>query len=108
MATEIKVGQTLPLSIRYLDQNGREMAATPIPDAPPAWGNSSPAVETLTAAPDGATASAFGLAAGSDTIRVQLAVNGIAFTATLDVTVAEVVPTQTLTSVEIVAGTPTP
>lgn len=107
MATQLNIGQTLPLSIRYLDQDGRSMPA-PTPDAPPAWANSSPGIESLTAAPDGSSASAMGVSAGSDTIQVQLSVDGKPFTATLDVTVNGVSPTQTLTSIEIVPGTPAP
>ncbi len=106
MAATLKVGQTLPFSIRYLDQNGIEMSPTPTTDAPPAWAQNTPATESLTAAPDGLTASAIGLAAGIDTIQVTLAVGGNSFQATLDVTVEAVAPSQTLTSIEIVPGTP--
>jgi len=104
MATSLIVGQTLPLSIAYLDQHGQPMATSPAADAPPAWANTTPATETLTASADGLTASALAVGPGSDTIRVTLAVGGVQFSATLDVTVAAAV--QTLTSVEIVAGVP--
>lgn len=108
MATNVTVGQTLPLSIAFLDQNGQPMAAQPTLDSAPSWGNLDPAIETLTPSADGLTAAALALAAGSDTVRVQLTVAGAQFTATLDVSVAAgMAPTQTLTSIGIVAGTPT-
>lgn len=106
MAATLKVGQTIPFSIAYLDQNGNPMSPPPNPDAPPAWAQLNSASESLTAAPDGNTASATGLAAGSDTIQLSLSVGGNQFTATLDVTVEAAEPTQTLTSIQIVAGTP--
>ena len=105
MATTIKVGQTLPLSISFLDQSGQPMATTPTPDAPPTWADTA-AVSSLTQAADGLTASLVGNAAGADTVRVQLVVSGTPFEATIDVTVEAVAPTQTLTSIAIVAGTP--
>ncbi|MES2137587.1 MAG: hypothetical protein V4502_11085 [Pseudomonadota bacterium] len=106
MATTIKVGQTLPLSIEFLDQDGKPMATAPVPDAAPAWAQTTPATESLTAAPDGMSASTVGVAAGGDTVHLNLSVGGQAFSATLDVTVEAVAPSQTLTSIGIVAGTP--
>lgn len=106
MATVVKVGQKLPLSIQYLDSSGQPLTAPPTLDGPPSWANTTPATETLTAAPDGMTAEAAALAAGSDTVRVQLSVGGQQFTATLDVTVQSVAPPQTVASIAIVAGTP--
>lgn len=108
MATEINVGQTLPLSIRYLDTTGQPMGTPPTPDAPPAWTQTTSADDTLTPATDGLSATALGLEAGSDVVNLTLAVGGVSFTATLDVTINAVVPVQTLGSIEIVAGTPTP
>ncbi len=108
MATELKGGQTLPLSIEYLDQNGTPMAVSPLLDVPPSWANNTPATETLTASPDGLTASALAVAAGTDTVRVSLSVGGVQFSATLDVTVPAFAPLQTLTSIGIVAGVPLP
>jgi hypothetical protein len=109
MATTLHVGQTLPMSIEYLDQNGNPMlSAPPLLDAPPVWANNTPATETLTASADGHTASALAMAAGTDTVRLTLLVGGVQFSATLDVTVAAVVPIQTLTAIAIVPGTPIP
>lgn len=106
MATTINVGQTLPLSIRFLDQNGQEMKATP--DTPPQWSQNDSSIDLLTQSADGMTAAAQGTAAGNDIIGVQLAVAGRTFNARLDITVAAIVPVQTLTSIEIVPGTPSP
>lgn len=104
MATSFNVGQKLPLSISFLDQNGQPMANPPTPDAPPTWSNGSAATDTLTVAPDGLSASDLGVAAGTDTVAVSLAVATVAFSATLAVTVAAA--PQVLTSIEIVPGTP--
>ncbi len=109
MATELKVGQSLPLSIEYLDQDGKPMLVLPALDGAPSWANTTPAAATLTAAPDGLSATELGVAQGTDTVRVRLFVGGAQFDATLDVTVPAPVSTgQTLTSIGIVAGTPTP
>ena len=105
MAVSLNVGQSLPLSIEFLDQNGQPMATAPTTDAAPAWSNTTPAVESLVAAPGGLTAQAVALAGGTDTIHLNLSVGGVAFSATLDVTV---VASQILTSIRIVPGTPTP
>ncbi len=109
MASTQNVGQTTSFSIAYMDQNGQPMVPTPAPDAPPAWSQSTPATETLTAAADGNTASALGLAAGSDTVQVTVLVGGVSFSATIDMTVNAVAPpAQVLTSIAIVAAPPTP
>lgn len=105
MATTDTVGQTLPLSIQYLDQHGQPMQTVPTPDAPPSWSNTTPATETLTVAADGLTATALAVAAGTDTINLSLAVGGQTFTASLAVTVAA--QPQVLTSIEVVASAPT-
>jgi len=107
MAATINVGQTLPLSIAYLDQGGQPMASTPFADAPPAWSHTDATVSDLTAAADGNTASVVGLASGADTITLSVLVGGKSFNATLSLTVAAVMPPpQVLTSIEIVADTP--
>lgn len=106
MATSMKVGQSLPLSIAFLDQNGDPMIPTPALDADPSWSQLSSMTDTLTASGDGMTATAMALAAGTDTVRVQLSVSGQSFEATLDLTVEAVEPTQTLTSIQIIAGEP--
>ena len=104
MATMQNVGQTTPLSIRYLDENGQPMPTDPTPDFPPVWSQTNTAVDLLTPAADGLTASAKGVVAGSDTIKMDVSVGGKSFSATLDMTVNAVAPVPT--SVEIVAGTP--
>jgi hypothetical protein len=104
MATTINVGQTLPLSVKYLDASGNDITADVTPDAPPAWTDTTPVTDTLTGF--GSTATALGLAAGTDVITMDVTVGGVAFSATLDLTVAALVPV--VASVEIVAGTPTP
>jgi hypothetical protein len=107
MAAEQKVGQTTAFSIKFLDANGVEMPAVPLTDAPPAWSQTNAAAELLTAAADGETASAKGVAGGSDVVKLDLKVNGQDFTATIDMTVDAVVPVgPVLTSIEIVAAPP--
>lgn len=99
--TTVTVGHKIALAIQYLDQNGQPMLTTPTPTAPPVWTQTTPATETLTAAPDGLTAQTTALAAGSDTIGLSLEVAGATFSATLAVTV-QAVP-QTLASIAILA-----
>ncbi len=109
MATTLAVGQSLPLTIKYLDQLGNEMATAPTPDTPPAWTQSNSAAETLTPAADGLSAEVAAVAEGEDTVSLSLAVAGLSFSASLAVTVHAVAPpAQVLTSIEIVPGTPTP
>jgi hypothetical protein len=96
----VSVGHTVNCTLVYLDQNGNPMLTTPTPDAAPVWSNT-PATETLTPAPGGLTASALAIAAGTDTISVALSVGGVAFTASLPVTVSAA--PQVLTSVAIAA-----
>lgn len=107
MAYTLDVGKTELFAIEFLDQNGQPMGPTPTPDSPPSWAQTDPSIQSLTSAPDGLTAQATGLAAGSDTIQLSLSVGGQSFTATVDATVNAVQPTQTLTSIGIVA-TPGP
>ena len=92
------------MSIGYFDQHGNPMAPAPTPDAPPQWTQANPAADTLTPAPDGNSATALGLAAGSDTISLSLTVGGATFSATLDLTVSA--EPQVLTSIQIVPGAP--
>ena len=103
VATSLNVGQTVPLSISYLDQNGQPMVPTPTPDSPAAWSQLDPTIQDLIAAQDGNTATATGLKAGSDTLQLTVIVGGQTFVATMDAVVNAVVPAQTLTSVNIVA-----
>jgi hypothetical protein len=87
LMTTLSVGHKLQLAILYLDQNGNPMVTTPVADAPPSWTNSTPTTETLVVAGDGQTAVATAVAPGSDTINLSLDVGGVAFSATLAVTV---------------------
>lgn len=104
MATSMNVGQKLPITIQFLDQNGNPMAPTPVPDAPPTWTNSNNTVGTLVVASDALSAEEDALTAGATTVGMTLAVAGVSFTASLDVTVAAAA--QVLTSVVLVPGTP--
>lgn len=104
MATTDIVGQTLPLSLAFLDQHGQPMTVQPSVDSPPQWSNSNPAAETLSVAGDGLSATAVAIAPGVDTITVSVSVGGQSFQATLDVSVTEA--GQKLTNVQIVPGTP--
>jgi hypothetical protein len=94
-------GHTVSFALVFLDQNGNPMLTTPVPDAPPAWTDTTPATGTLTVAPSGLTSSEIANVVGSDTVNVSLAVGGTSFAATVDLTV-QAVP-QVLTSVEIAA-----
>ncbi len=101
MSTVVTIGHTIELAIAYLDQNGNPMLTTPTPDAPPTWTNTTPATETLKVAPDGLSAEADPVAAGTDVVNLSLVVGGATFSASLSV---EVDPApQVLTSVNISA-----
>lgn len=99
MATTLAVGHKLELAIMFLDQNGNPMLTTPTPDTAPTWANTTPATEVLTPAASGLTAEGIPAAPGSDTVTLNVTVGGVAFTATLDVTVTA--SPQVLTSVGI-------
>lgn len=100
MSTQVSVGHTIALSLAFLDQHGNPMLTDVKTDAPPAWSNSAPTVETVVAALDGMSAVATTLTVGSDTITTILSVGGVKFQATLDVNVIPEV--QVLTTVNIV------
>jgi len=89
------------MSIEYLDQNGNPMLVTPVPDAAPAWTDTTPATGALTVAPGGMTATELAAEPGSDVVSVSFSVGGTGFSATLPITVTPVA--QVLTSVEIEA-----
>lgn len=97
----VNVGHTVSMSIVWLDQNGNPMLTTPVPDAPPAWTDTTPSTGTLTVAPGGMTATELAIAAGTDTVDLSLSVGGEAFSASLGITVSAAA--QVLTSVSIAA-----
>lgn len=99
MSTQVSIGHEIDMSISFLDQHGNPMLVATKPDTSPVWTNSTPTVETVTAALDGMSAVAKPVAVGSDTISVDLIVAGVAFKATLDVNV--ITEVQVLTSVAI-------
>ena len=107
MATSINVGQSLPLSLKFADAAGNDVA-NPNLDGPPQWANATPGTGALSQAADGLSATYQGVAAGADTVRVVLTAAGQSFTATLDLTVVAVAPAPNFASVQIVPGTPTP
>lgn len=98
--TTVSVGHKIEMAIAFLDQNGQPMQTTPTPDAPPAWTNSSPNIDTLVVASDGLSAEDDAEAPGSDTVNLSLAVGGVTYTATLPVVVSP--EAQVLTSIAIV------
>lgn len=106
MATTIKVGQTLPMSIEFLDSNGNVVSPPPATDTAPQWSQNDSSVGTLSQSSDGMSAQEIGLAAGNDVISLDLVIGGKTFDATLDLTV-EAVASQ-VASIRIVPGTPTP
>lgn len=95
----LSVGHTAALGVIYLDQNGNPMLATPTPDSPPQWSDTTSATDTLTVGPNGNTATLAAIAAGDDTVNLTVVVAGATFSASLGVTV-QAAP-QVLTSVKI-------
>lgn len=100
MTTTLSVGHTLNMSLQFLDQNGNPMLPAPAPDSPPVWSDTTSATETIVASASGLTCVGTPLAPGSDTVSVSTIVDGVTFTATLDVDVTA--QAQVLTSVVIV------
>lgn len=97
----VTVGHTVDFTLLFLDQHGNPMLTTPAPDAPPVWADTTSATGTLTASLSGLSASELSIAAGADTVSVNLMVGGVAFSASIDLTVQA--EPQVLTSVEILA-----
>jgi hypothetical protein len=95
LMTDITLGQGLNLAISFLDQDGNQMTATPVPDGTPIWTSISS---------DGLSAKTTSVVVGTDTVSVSVTVGGATFSADLNVNVAP--KPQTLTSIVIVA-TPT-
>jgi hypothetical protein len=96
----VSIGHTVVDSIVYLDQNGNPMLVTPVPDSPPVWTNIAAAtVDTMTVSADGSTDTINALAAGVDTITVNVIVGGKTFTATQQLSIAAA--PQVLTAVAI-------
>ncbi len=109
MATSINVGQTLPMTIEFLDSNGAVIPPANLPalDAAPVWANSNVADAVLTVAAGSMTAELLGTVEGTATVTLTLSVGGVMFTATLDVTVSAT-GVVTVAAIRIVPGTPTP
>lgn len=98
--TDVSVGHTVVDTIVYLDQNGNPMLVTPTPDTPPTWTNMAAAtVDTMTVSADGSTDTIQALAAGVDTVTVNVIVGGKTFTAAQQLSIAAA--PQVLTSVAI-------
>jgi hypothetical protein len=104
LMTDITLGQGLNLAISFLDQDGNQMTATPVPDGTPIWTNTTPVTEALSISSDGLSAKTTSVVVGTDTVSVSVTVGGATFSADLNVNVAP--KPQTLTSIVIVA-TPT-
>lgn len=103
MATTLMVGQKLPLSIAFLDQNGLPIVVTP--DSPPVWGGTV-AADNLAVAPDGLTATLSAVDTGDDVLTLTVIAGGKTFSASLDVTITPAVVVPVLTTVQIVPGVP--
>ena len=98
----LTVGHTDTMGIEFLDANGNPMVAMPVPDSPPVWSNAPSPAGDVTFSPIGPsnlTATEVGVAAGTDTVTVTVAVNGVSYTATQVVNIQA--PPQVLTSIEI-------
>ena len=105
MAT-LNVGHGTEISIRFLDQHGNPMLATPAVDAPPTWTDvPNPAGDaTLIVAPDAMTATLDAKAVGTDVVSVALKSGGKDFSASISFTITE--EPQALTSIELVSAVP--
>ena len=95
----VNVGHTVTCSIVYLDQNGNPLLVTPTPDAAPTWAQTTPATESMAVTADGSTDVLTALAAGADTVSVDLKVGGVDFSASVNVNVAAA--PQILTSIAV-------
>jgi hypothetical protein len=75
------------ITFYFRNSDGSVVVKPPIPDAPPIWTNDAPLVQTITPAPDGMSAQALALTAGSDVVRASCKVGGVPYTAEEPVTV---------------------
>ena len=100
-SVNVTVGHKVDFKIAFLDQHGNPMVAPVTPDGVPVWSDTDSKVGTLTAAADGMTAEEVAIAAGTDTVSVNLAVGGKSFSASIDVVVAP--EAQVLTSIAILS-----
>lgn len=99
MDITLSLGHILTDTITFNDQNGNSMLVTPTPDSAPVWTSSTAATETLVASADGLSAVGTPLAVGTDVVGLTLAVGGVTYTASQNVTVTAA--PQVLTSVSI-------
>ena len=95
----VTVGHRVDFTLAFLDQHGNPMLTTPAPDAAPTWTDTTATTGTLSVSPSGLTASELAIAAGADTVSVFLMVGGVAFSASVDLTVQD--QPQVLTSIGI-------
>ena len=95
----VTVGHKVDFTLAFLDQHGNPMLTAPTPDAAPTWTDTTATTGTLSVSPSGLTASELAIAAGADTVSVNLMVGGVAFSASVDLTVQD--QPQVLTSIQI-------
>ena len=102
-AVTVAIGHQVQMTIEYLDQNGVVMVITPTPDSPPSWTDAqNPAGDmTLVVAADSMSAVETAVSAGGDVVTLGLSVGGVAYSATLPITISPA--PQVLTSIDIVA-----
>ena len=95
----VTVGHKVDFTLAFMDPHGNPMLTTPAPDAAPTWTDTTATTRTLSVSPSGLTASELAIAAGADTVSVNLMVGGVAFSASVDLTVQD--QPQVLTSIGI-------
>lgn len=90
MSTDVFIGHTVNFSIGQVDTKGLPMVTPVTFDAAPTWAESSTdgSVETLSVAGDGLTAVGTAVGAGTDTVTATVLVNGVSFSASVDVVVS--------------------
>lgn len=86
MADTVHIDQTAVLSIEADDKAGDIVSPVAF-DSPPSWTSSNPSAATVTASADGTTAVLQPTGLGVTTIGLAASINGVAFTATDDITI---------------------
>lgn len=105
---QLTVGHTADLAIEYFDQNGNPMLTPVIPDSPPAWTQSAPAVCTLTPSSDDMTATELAIAPGEDIVSLAVVVGGATFNATQGFQVSAAAQVLTSIGIGVTTVQPTP